>query len=126
MLEYLLRTRVGADVRSIVEAPDTDLHTPAQCDVDVAQGLDRGVELGLVSPERAEQAMFAYVDLPITRYGHVWLMERMLQLGGAFTAAEATYVALSERLEATLLTGDAELTRAVRDVLNLNVIGVVT
>lgn len=124
VLEYLLRTAIGRDIATIVEAPDTDLHTPALCDVEVSRGLDRAVERGLVTPARAASALRLYADLPVTRHGHVGLLERMAELAGALEAERAAYVALGERLDATVLTADRELTRAARELLSINVISV--
>jgi predicted nucleic acid-binding protein len=48
----------------------------------------------------------------------------MLALRDNFSAYDATYVALAERLDAILVTGDAPLARAVRAHLDLEVVGV--
>jgi predicted nucleic acid-binding protein len=90
--------------------------------VEVASGLRRGLLLGLLSERRAEEALGAYLDLPITRHGHQGLLIRMLQLRENFSAYDACYVALGERLGAHLLTGDERLARAVTMLLSLPVL----
>jgi predicted nucleic acid-binding protein len=49
----------------------------------------------------------------MTRHRHASLLERALQLRESFTAYDASYVALAERLEARLLTLDRRLAAAV-------------
>jgi predicted nucleic acid-binding protein len=55
-----------------------------------------------------------YVSLPIARHLHVALIARVYELTRNFTAADATYVALAEALDARLVTLDEPLARAVR------------
>ena len=55
-----------------------------------------------------------YLDLPLTTHGHRALVPRMLALRQNFSAYDATYVALAERIGSALLTGDHALMRAVR------------
>jgi predicted nucleic acid-binding protein len=124
LVEYLLRTELGRDITSIIEAPESDLHVPVLCDVEVAGALSQARSLELIDTERAQEALACYVDLPLTRYGHQWLLPRILELSEHLASSDATYVALCERLDATLLTGDRQLTTAVGRLLPLNVIGV--
>ncbi len=124
LVEYLLRTELGREVASIVEAPDTDLHVPAFCDVEISGALARASRLGLLDHARALEALTSYEDLPLTRYGHGWLMLRVYELAEHLPTHDAPYVALCERLDAALLTGDEQLTRTVGEFLQINVIGV--
>ncbi len=66
---------------------------------------------------RAEEAVTDYLDLPLTRHGHMFLISRILLLRNNFSAYDATYVALAEVLEATLVTADLSLFRAVESTL---------
>lgn len=113
MLEYLLGTEGGLAARETITAPDVDLHVPALCDVEVASGLRRAMLAGLVSERRAAEALEDYLDLPLTRHSHRSLLGRVLELRENFSAYDATYVALAERLKAEILTADARLGRAV-------------
>jgi predicted nucleic acid-binding protein len=97
-----------------VRANDVDLHVPALCDVEIVAGLRRAVLRREVSGERAVEAIQDYLDLPIIRHGHSQLLMRILDLRPNFSASDATYVALAERLAAGLLTADERLARAVR------------
>ena len=98
----------------MIRTPDTDLHVPALCDVDVAAGMRRGLLAGILSAERVPEAIDDYLDLPLTRHGHQGLLARILDLRENFSAYDATYVALAERLEGDLLTGDEGFARATR------------
>ncbi len=117
LIEYLLRTRSSASVQKAVEAKVTDLHIPALCDVEVCSGLRSGLLRSKLGQERAEEAVTDYLDLPLVRHGHMFLISRILQLRDNFSAYGATYVALAEVLEATLVTADRSLFRAVESTL---------
>lgn len=112
LVEYLLRTPRSAAIGRIVEDPEVDLHAPALCDVEVAAALRRALLAGRLGVERAEQAVEHYLDLPLSRHGHESLMAPALRLRENFSAYDATYVALAERLEASLLSADDRLARA--------------
>jgi len=75
----------------------------------VAQVLRRHEAVGKISPERAEEALLDLGDIPITRYPHSFLLPRVWELRNNLSAYDAVYVALSEVLEATLITSDARM-----------------
>ncbi len=122
MVEYLLKTNRGAQVARTLEAADTELHTPALCDVEFAAGLRRALLLGTLSGSRAGDAIQDYLDLSLTRHGHQALLARMLELRPNFSAYDATYVALAEQLGAKLLTMDTRLAKAARRQAGLQVL----
>lgn len=70
--------------------------------------------MGLVDERRALDAVEDYLDLPLTIHGHRTLVHRIVALRENFSAYDATYVALAERLGAALVTADQALIRAVR------------
>ena len=112
LLELLLGTRRAAAVARVVSEPSVDLHVPSLCDVEVAAGLRRLVLRKVLSAQRARDALDDHADLPLVRHGHQGLLPRIFELRRNFSAYEAAYVALAERLGAELLTGDASLARA--------------
>jgi predicted nucleic acid-binding protein len=114
LVEYLLRTELAPAMESVISAPDADLHVPALCDVEVSAALRRGLLRKLLTERRAQQALEDYLDLPLTRHGHQALLGRILSLRTNFSAYDASYVALAERLDAALLTGDEGLARSLR------------
>jgi predicted nucleic acid-binding protein len=63
----------------------------------------------LLTLERANDARVDFADLPIRRYPHHPFADRMWDLRQNLTASDAAYVALSEALEAPLVTCDARL-----------------
>jgi predicted nucleic acid-binding protein len=99
-----------------------DLHAPALCDVEIVAGLRRAVLQRKLTGGRAHEAIHDYLDLPISRHGHQQLLIRMLELRANFSAYDATYLALAERLAGDLLTGDERLARAVRDHTEITVL----
>ncbi len=122
LTDYLLGTAVGPAVTQVIVNHDADLHAPALCDVEVAAVLRRALRAGVLSEERAADAVIDLVDFPLTRYAHTALLGRILQLRENLTAYDATYVALAEELEARLLTTDAHLGRAASAHLGLDVL----
>jgi predicted nucleic acid-binding protein len=95
------------------------LHVPALCDVEVASSLRRLLLRGILSEERAEEALRDYMDLPLTLHGHQNLLARILSLRNNFSAYDATYVVLAERLGGRLVTGDEGLARAMESHLDV-------
>jgi predicted nucleic acid-binding protein len=73
----------------------------------------------LLRAQRAEEALQDYLDLPLIRHGHEAILPRVLQLRENFSAYDATYAALAEALDASLLTADAGLARAVNGGLGI-------
>jgi predicted nucleic acid-binding protein len=104
-----------------IESPDTDLHVPGLCDVEVAAALRRALRLGLLSEGRAREALRDYADLPLSRHGHLGILNRLLKLRENFSAYDAAYAALAEAMDAALLTADARLARAARDQLGISI-----
>ncbi len=97
-----------------VEAPDTDLHVPALCDVEVTAAVRRALLGGVLDERRAIDAVEDYLDLSLTTHGHTALLHRIIALRRNLSVYDAAYVALAEALGAALLTADRSLERAVR------------
>ncbi len=95
---------------------------PALCDVEVAAALRRALRLALLGEKRAREALRDYADLPLTRHGHLTILDRLLELRENFSAYDAAYAALAETLGAALLTADARLARAGAEMLHLRVL----
>ena len=88
------------------------LVAPALIDLEVVsvwRGLARG---GHLDARRARLALEDLRALPLQRVDHVQLVERCWELRENLTVYDAAYVALAEALAATLLTGDARLSKA--------------
>jgi predicted nucleic acid-binding protein len=93
-------------------ASDGDLHAPHLIDVELVHALRRLVHRGELAGDRAQAARRDFGDLPIVRYPHVALVDRMWELRDNLTAYDAAFVALSEALGVPLVTTDARLARA--------------
>ena len=87
------------------------LHAPQLMDIEVAQVIRRYWRAGDIPAARGMQAIEDLRDLPITRYAHEPLLDRIWQLRANATAYDAAYLALAEALGAVLLTRDKALAR---------------
>jgi predicted nucleic acid-binding protein len=122
-IEYLLRTKTGVGLDGIVQDPETQLHAPALCDVELAAGLRRALMTQRILATRATEALTHYLHLPVIRHEHTALLARVLALRANFSAYDAIYVALAERLGATLVTVDISLRRAAIALATVEVHG---
>lgn len=120
VIDYVLAA--SGPLRAILREPDVEIHTPHLCDVEVAHTIRHELAAGL-GAHRGNVALDDYLALPLVRHGHTVLVRRALALRHNFSAYDATYVALAERLGARLVTTDARLARAVRAQTALAVFG---
>lgn len=87
-------------------------HAPHLLDIEVAQVVHIYRLSGEIDDSRGNQMMGDFQDLPIDRHDHTFLLSRIWQLRGNFTAYDAAYVALAEALDAPLVTCDDRLAAA--------------
>ena len=97
--------------RFIFAANET-LHTPHLIDLEIVQVLRRYVRSGVITTERAAEALSDLIDFPLTRYPHFILLTRIWEMRHDLTAYDAAYLALAEALNARLITRDRALARA--------------
>jgi predicted nucleic acid-binding protein len=93
------------------------LHAPHLLDLEVLNAVRRVVAAGETSVVRATEAIGDLIDLPLERYPHDHLIERIWSLRENLSAYDAAYLALTESLAedgAVLLTSDARFARAAR------------
>jgi predicted nucleic acid-binding protein len=102
---------------------DGEAHAPHLLDVEVLSAVRRLVLGGRLSASAARELVGAVRDLPVVRHGHELLLDRALQLRDSVTAYDGAYVALSEILGATLVTGDRRLSRAAGVRCAISVVG---
>ena len=112
ILELLLNTTTGSHVAGRLFASGETLHAPHLLDLEVVQVLRRYSRSGELSPERSREALLDFLDLPVNRYPHDLLLNRIWELRHNLTAYDAAYVALAEALDAPLLTCDERLASA--------------
>ena len=111
-IEWLLQTPVGAKVDRRVFSRPMSLHAPHLLDLEVAQVVRRYVRDKVITAQRGQEALEDLNGLPLNRYPHDFLIPRVWRLRANLTAYDAVYVALSELLEAPLLTCDGGIASA--------------
>lgn len=78
-------------------------------DAEVAHALRSQVLRGAVTVEQASAALTAWGRLGVRRFGAVGLLSRVWELRENLTGYDATYVALAEALDCSLVTADGRL-----------------
>jgi predicted nucleic acid-binding protein len=111
-IDWLLQTPAGQRIENRIYSRNETLHTPHLLDLEVAQVLRRLVLQRAVPVHRANEAFRDLLDLRITRYAHLVLLPRIWQLRHNFSAYDAAYIVLAEKLGAALVTRDGRLASA--------------
>jgi predicted nucleic acid-binding protein len=111
-LELVLQTSRSRAITARVGGATETLHAPHLIDLEVVQVLRRFTRTHTLTDGRAASALEDFRDLPIVRYPHVLLLDRVWDLRRNATAYDGAYLALAEALDAPLLTVDQRL-RAV-------------
>ena len=88
------------------------LAAPELVDLEVISVWRRQLRAGDIEPRRANLALADLAALPLRRAAHRPLLGRCWELRDNLTVYDASYVALAEALDVTLLTGDGWLSRA--------------
>jgi predicted nucleic acid-binding protein len=88
------------------------LTAPELVDLEVISVWRRQMREGAMDARRAALALADLTALPLRRAPHRALLARCWELRGNLTIYDASYVALAEALEVSLLTGDGRLARA--------------
>ncbi len=113
VVELLLGTQ-AADSLAARILGETPWHAPAVLDLEVANAIRRLCTIHETSNERGSRAIGDLGTLPVRRYPHTPLLDRICQLRPSLTAYNAAYIALAEALRAPLVTRDRRLARASR------------
>jgi predicted nucleic acid-binding protein len=111
-IDWLLQTAAGQRIENRIYSRGESLHAPHLLDVEVAQVLRRLVRDAAIPVARADQALQDLLDLRVTRYPHFVFLPHIWRLLHKFSAYDAAYLALTEKLSATLITRDARLASA--------------
>jgi predicted nucleic acid-binding protein len=115
-VDWLLQTAAGQSIERRIYSRNETLHAPHLLDLEATQVLRRLSLQRVVSAHRADEAVRDLLDLRVTRYPHLVLLPRIWQLRHNFSAYDAAYVVLAEKLGATLVTRDARLASATGHV----------
>ena len=108
-VDWLLQTSAGQRIESRVYSRNESLHAPHLLDLEVAQVLRRLVRQGTITPRRAEEAIEDLLALRITRYPHFVLLLGIWKLRHNFSAYDAAYIVLAEKLGAPLISRDRRM-----------------
>ena len=111
-VDWLLQTSAGQRIEHRMYSAGESLHAPHLLDIEVTQVLRRLVREGTVPVNRADEAVRDLLDLRLIRYPHFVLLPRIWQLRHNFSAYDAAYVGLAEKLGAPLITRDGRLAAA--------------
>src|SRR5437660_12660462 len=108
-VDWLLQTSAGQRIEKRIYSHNESLHAPHLLDLEVVQVLRRLARGGTVPAHRADEAMRDLLDLRITRYPHFVLLPGIWQRRHNFSAYDAAYIVLAEKLGGALVTRDRRL-----------------
>lgn len=91
---------------------EQQLHVPHLIDAEIANAFRRLVAGPGLEAAAAWAALDMWRQLAMTRYPVAGLLERVWELRANVSAYDASYIALAESLDCTLVTADGRLARA--------------
>ncbi len=112
IIEWILNTSRGQSIGIRLTDGVEQLQAPYLLDIEVLQVIRRYSLRNVISQTRGRQAIEDYNNLLVRRYPHTPLLSRIWELKANLSAYDAAYVALSEALNAPLLTCDSRLANA--------------
>lgn len=104
-------TRGGKVARDRLDGEE-NLCAPEIVDLEVASAWRRALQAGRLEEDRSQRALRDLATMRLARMSHRPLMPRIWELRHNLTPYDASYVALAEAFDTTLLTADGRLTRA--------------
>ena len=115
VVELLTAGSLADAISHAIGNPDQELAAPYIIDIEVMSAL-RGLAAGkrLIDRHSAAELIATFTSLPIDRYSHIPLLERIWELRHNFTAYDAAYIALAEQTDSILYTCDARLANGHR------------
>lgn len=90
----------------------TEMHVPHLVDVEVLSVVRRLEGRGVHTTEQAELSLRKFAQLPLHRYPHLALSDRVWQLRHSVSVYDGQYVALAETLGLPLVTCDLKMSIA--------------
>jgi len=113
LADILAPTPTGRRLGRVLEAENTAAHAPTLIDAEAASALRRLERVDDISPTMARAALADLRDFGLVRHPYRPFLDRAWDLRHNFTVYDALYVALAEALDASLLTTDDRLAKAI-------------
>lgn len=111
-VDWLLQTSAGVQIGRRILARGESLHAPHLIDLEVVQTLRRLTKEGTITARRAEEGIQDLLAIRVNRYPHFVFLPWIWEHRNNFSAYDACYVGLAEKLGATLITRDGRLASA--------------
>lgn len=92
-------------------AAEPILGAPHLIDIEVLHALRRMVRMGEITEDQAADVRTDFDDLPLVRYPHTGVADRIWALRHNLTAYDAAYVALAEMIDCPVITSDERLAK---------------
>jgi len=99
-----------------------DIAFPGLLEIEALSAIGRIMRSGRISRQRALGAIEDLTAFPALRYDHTHILPRIFELQTNFSAYDATYLALAESLNGSLLTMDTAF-RSYRGKAKIRLIG---
>jgi predicted nucleic acid-binding protein len=110
LFELVVKSELAPAVVQAVGA--TDMVAPDVVNPDVLSILRRGERRGMLTAQRAVQAVDDLMDAPVRRFSTLPLLAEAWTLPANVTAADALHLVLARTLRCPLVTADRKLSRA--------------
>lgn len=124
LVPVLLNTpEISQVVQRRIVASEGDAHVRHIFDLEVMSVLRRIYFAGQLTEERADRALYRLETINITRHSHAPFLRRIREPRHNVTAYEAAYIALTETLDAPLVTLDGRLAGASEIRVRVEVVG---
>jgi predicted nucleic acid-binding protein len=114
VVELLVNGPLSERLRAEMTLSDQSFIVPHLLDVEVISALRSLVAGQKIEAKRIGEFLERLELLPAERYSHSPLLSRVWELRQNFTAYDAIYIALAERMGALLYTCDAKLAKGHR------------
>lgn len=111
LVDVLLESPINAGLVARLSRV-TEMHAPHLIDVEFLSVIRRLEGRGLLTTDQAELSLRKFGLLPLHRYPHRSLSDRVWELRHSMTAYDGQYVALAEILGLPLVTCDGKLSNA--------------
>lgn len=121
LAELVAMTPRAGVIEPLLAPHGGDLHVPHLAVIETASVLRGWVRSDQIDVGRAAAAIGDLADFPARRWPADDLLVRVWSLRENLTAYDATYLALAESLDATLVTCDERLGRAARRLTDVRV-----